>query len=65
MQKFTYAIGNTHTKISRVADNLRLSQPGFETGLKDAYCTHIAMAFLVKRVKVVARISIIFLVFSL
>ena len=38
---------NTHTKILRVADKLRLSQPGFETRLKDAYCTHIAMAFLV------------------
>ena len=56
---------NTHTKILRVADKLRLSQPGFETRLKDAYCTHIAMAFLVKRVKVVARTSIIFLVFSI
>ena len=56
---------NTHTKTLLVADKSRRLQPGFETRLKDAYCTHIAMAFLVKRVKVVARSSIIFLVFSI
>ena len=54
---------NTHTKILRVADKSMRLQPGFEALLKEAYCTHIAMAFLVKRVKVVARSSIIFLVF--
>ena len=54
-----------HTKTLSVADKSRLSQPGFETLLKDAYCTHIAMAFLVKRDKVVARSFVIFLVFSI
>ena len=52
-----------HTKTLSVADKSGLSQPGSETRSQDAYCANFAVALLVKRVKVVARRSIIFLVF--
>ena len=54
-----------HTKTLSVADKSGLSQPGSETRSQDAYCSHLAMAFLVKRVEVIARSSIISLLFSI
>ena len=52
-----------HTKTLSVADKSVLSQPGVESRWQDAYCANFAVALLLKRVKVVARRSIIFLVF--